>query len=212
MIGSAKPGHAGLDFSTYVAAIDGVDGAFDVIVIDGRAREACLQRAVTRLAPDGLIVFDNVDRQRYRDAIGTLGGRVVVTIDPRPDAGAPVPHAHGAAPPRAAGVTRARALDAARILFVLLTVGFAWWGFRGRWDDIGDAVADTSPVGLAAAVLVTMLGLCADRAAVAPPAGPARLAAAGTRGARRSSWSASWASTSPVRSGPSPPRRSSAPH
>ena len=79
VIGSAKPGHAGLDFSSYVAAIDGVDGAFDVIVIDGRAREACLQRAITRLAPDGLIVFDNVDRQRYRDAIGTLGGQVEVT-------------------------------------------------------------------------------------------------------------------------------------
>jgi hypothetical protein len=79
VIGSAKPGHAGLDFSSYVAAIDAVDGLFDVIVIDGRAREACLRRAVGRLAPDGLIVFDNVDRQRYRDAIGALGGRVEVT-------------------------------------------------------------------------------------------------------------------------------------
>lgn len=78
-IGSAKPGHAGLDFSTYVAAIDDVPGLFDVIVIDGRAREACLPRAVGRLAPDGLIVFDNVDRQRYRDAIGALGARVEVT-------------------------------------------------------------------------------------------------------------------------------------
>ena len=79
VIGSAKPGHAGLDFSTYVDAIDAVPGLFDVIVIDGRARESCLQRAVGRLAPDGLIVFDNVDRARYRDAIGALGGRVEVT-------------------------------------------------------------------------------------------------------------------------------------
>jgi Methyltransferase domain len=78
-VGSAKPGHAGLDFSSYVDAIDDVDGDFDVIVIDGRAREACLHRAVTRLAPDGLIVFDNVDRQRYRQAIGSLGGKVEVT-------------------------------------------------------------------------------------------------------------------------------------
>lgn len=79
VIGSAKPGHAGLDFSTYVAAIDAADGPYDLIVIDGRAREACLQRAVARLAPDGLIVFDNVDRQRYRHAIGALGTRVEVT-------------------------------------------------------------------------------------------------------------------------------------
>lgn len=78
-IGSAKPGHAGLDFSTYVAAIDAVEGDFDVIVIDGRAREACLERAVGRLTPGGLIVFDNVDRRRYVDAIDALGQRVEVT-------------------------------------------------------------------------------------------------------------------------------------
>jgi glycosyltransferase 2 family protein len=56
-------------------------------------------------------------------------------------------------------VTRARALDAARILFVLLTVGFAWWGFRGRWGEIGAALADTSPPALVAAIGVTVLGL-----------------------------------------------------
>jgi hypothetical protein len=78
VIGSAKPGHAGLDFSAYVEAIDAVDGLFDVIVIDGRAREACLERAVARLAPGGLIVFDNVDRQRYVRAIDALGGQVEV--------------------------------------------------------------------------------------------------------------------------------------
>lgn len=80
VVGSAKPGHAGLDFAEYVAAIDAVEGDFDVIVIDGRAREACLARAVDRLRPDGLIVFDNVDRQRYVDAIDTLGARVEVVM------------------------------------------------------------------------------------------------------------------------------------
>ena len=79
-IGSAKPGHAGLDFSAYVAAIDETAGDFDVIVIDGRAREACLKRAVDRLADDGLIVFDNVDRRRYVDAISAQGDRVRVTM------------------------------------------------------------------------------------------------------------------------------------
>lgn len=78
VVGSAKPGHAGLEFSPYVEAIGAVEGDFDVIVIDGRAREACLRLAVDRLAPDGLIVFDNVDRQRYRRAIGELGAQVEV--------------------------------------------------------------------------------------------------------------------------------------
>ncbi|HWJ81280.1 MAG TPA: class I SAM-dependent methyltransferase [Nocardioides sp.] len=79
-VGSRKPGHAGLDFAAYVAAIDAVDGLFDVIVIDGRAREACLERAVDRLAPDGIIVFDNVDRQRYVDAIEAQGARLAVAM------------------------------------------------------------------------------------------------------------------------------------
>lgn len=77
---SAKPGHADLDFAAYVAAIDDVPGDFDVVVIDGRAREACLARAVERLAPGGIIVFDNVDRQRYVDAIATLGDRLTLTM------------------------------------------------------------------------------------------------------------------------------------
>ncbi|GAA1768752.1 hypothetical protein GCM10009795_013780 [Nocardioides hankookensis] len=76
---SAKPGFAGLDFTAYADAIDRVDGEFDLIVIDGRAREACLVRALDRLADGGLILFDNVDRARYRDAIEALGTRLHVT-------------------------------------------------------------------------------------------------------------------------------------
>lgn len=75
---SAKPGYAGLDFTAYVAEIDHVAGALDLIVIDGRAREACLDRAVERLASGGLIVLDNVDRARYRAAIAQFGQRLDV--------------------------------------------------------------------------------------------------------------------------------------
>jgi hypothetical protein len=70
---SAKEGHAGLDFADYVAAIDKVDGSFDLIVIDGRAREACLTAALPRVAADGLIVFDNSRRARYARAIAGAG-------------------------------------------------------------------------------------------------------------------------------------------
>lgn len=80
VVPSAKRGHAGLDFADYVSAIADVIGTFDVIVIDGRAREACLTAAIERLSPDGIIVFDNVDRRRYVDAIDTLGSRVAVTM------------------------------------------------------------------------------------------------------------------------------------
>jgi hypothetical protein len=68
---SGKVGFAGLDFADYVAAMDDLPGSFDLVVVDGRARNACFQRAVSRLRPGGVLVFDNVDRERYRDAIAT---------------------------------------------------------------------------------------------------------------------------------------------
>ena len=72
-IGSQKEGNAGLDFADYVAAIEDVPGDFSLIVIDGRAREACLERAAKRLEPGGVIVFDNSRRRRYREAIERSG-------------------------------------------------------------------------------------------------------------------------------------------
>nr|WP_246304793.1 lysylphosphatidylglycerol synthase domain-containing protein [Nocardioides thalensis] len=40
-----------------------------------------------------------------------------------------------------------------------MTVAFAWWGFRGRWDEIGDAIATTGPGELLLAVAVALAGL-----------------------------------------------------
>lgn len=76
---SAKPGFDGLDFRAYVDAIDDAEGNFDLIVVDGRAREACFAKALHRLNPGGMIVFDNVDRERYVKAIEAADARVEVT-------------------------------------------------------------------------------------------------------------------------------------
>lgn len=70
---SVKPGHSGLSFEDYAKSILDQDEAFDLIVIDGRARGACLEHAVSRLKPDGLIVFDNSKRKRYRQSIAASG-------------------------------------------------------------------------------------------------------------------------------------------
>lgn len=72
-VGSLKKGFEGLDFTDYVQSIDSTHGDFDLIVIDGRAREACLPKALAKLAPGGMVVFDNVDRERYRAAIEQAG-------------------------------------------------------------------------------------------------------------------------------------------
>jgi len=66
---SGKEGYDGVDFSDYVSTIDRVGDLFDLIVIDGRARAACLALATEHLAPGGLVVFDNSRRRRYRAAI-----------------------------------------------------------------------------------------------------------------------------------------------
>lgn len=73
LVPSGKPGHEGLDFAEYVATIDRIGGPFDLIVIDGRARDACLRAAIPHLAADGLIVYDNSRRRRYRRAIEESG-------------------------------------------------------------------------------------------------------------------------------------------
>lgn len=66
---SEKKGWEGRSFHGYASSIDEEDGKFDLIVVDGRARSSCLAHALKRLAPDGLILFDNSGRKRYRDAI-----------------------------------------------------------------------------------------------------------------------------------------------
>ena len=71
-VGSSKPGFAGQFFDDYAAAIRD-EGEFDLIVIDGRAREACLEEAVAHLAPGGVIVFDDFKRNRYQKAAKTSG-------------------------------------------------------------------------------------------------------------------------------------------
>lgn len=64
--GSGRKGYEACDFADYVAAIRQAGGPFDLIVIDGRARGACLKEAIQHLKPRGKILFDNSARARYR--------------------------------------------------------------------------------------------------------------------------------------------------
>ena len=77
---SKRWGYRSLDFTSYVSAIDTVPGDFDLIVIDGRARVACFERALPRLAHGGLIVFDNTNRRRYRRVLRRHRQDIAVTM------------------------------------------------------------------------------------------------------------------------------------
>jgi hypothetical protein len=76
---SRRWGFQHLDFTDYVNAVDQVEGKFHLIVIDGRAREACFERALPRLAPGGMILFDNTNRRRYRRALRSHRDKIVLT-------------------------------------------------------------------------------------------------------------------------------------
>lgn len=62
-----------LEGDAYARAIGEVEGQFDLIVIDGRRRADCLEQSVNRLKPDGIILFDDSGRRRYRGAIANCG-------------------------------------------------------------------------------------------------------------------------------------------
>nr|WP_261343085.1 class I SAM-dependent methyltransferase [Rosistilla oblonga] len=59
-----------LSFEPYVKTIDEFpDNSFDLILVDGRSRCACLNHAISKVADGGVILFDNAEREAYQDAI-----------------------------------------------------------------------------------------------------------------------------------------------
>jgi hypothetical protein len=81
---SRRRGHDGLDFSDYVRAIDGVPGKFDLVVVDGRARVACVRQALPRLTNDGVLLLDNADRAEYGSVVSDPALDVRVLRGPTP--------------------------------------------------------------------------------------------------------------------------------
>ena len=68
---SQKIRHA--SFKDYVLSIDNHPQQYDVIIIDGRCREMCLETCLSHLKPNGLIIFDNSNRKRYQQALKASG-------------------------------------------------------------------------------------------------------------------------------------------
>jgi predicted O-methyltransferase YrrM len=60
-------------FRDYVKTIDGFpDNSFDLVLVDGRSRPACLHHAASKVLPGGLLVLDDVHRDRYHKAMHGL--------------------------------------------------------------------------------------------------------------------------------------------
>jgi hypothetical protein len=65
----------------YSRKVGQYDAAFDVIVIDGRDRVSCARNAVGALKAGGVIVWDNSDRDLYREGYEFLEGRGFRRLD-----------------------------------------------------------------------------------------------------------------------------------
>jgi predicted O-methyltransferase YrrM len=58
----------------YVDVINTFSFQFDLILVDGRARPACLTNAAQKVAKGGWIVLDNSGRPHYQEAIALFSG------------------------------------------------------------------------------------------------------------------------------------------
>ncbi len=63
---SASPPHDGRTYWRYVTQIDSfADASLDLVLVDGRARTACLAHAAPKVRPGGLLILDNSERAYY---------------------------------------------------------------------------------------------------------------------------------------------------
>lgn len=65
----------------YVGALSEQRSAFDIVVVDGRARARCLEVAPECLEAQGLLILDNSDREEYRASLEMLHGLGFARID-----------------------------------------------------------------------------------------------------------------------------------
>jgi len=73
---SSGPQFAGLNFGRYARSVlEYPDGAFDVVLVDGRARLGCVVNALPKVRPGGVLVLDNSEREDAAEACALLANR-----------------------------------------------------------------------------------------------------------------------------------------
>jgi hypothetical protein len=65
----------------YCREINEHPGPFEVIVIDGRDRVNCARQCIGKLAADGVIVWDNTDREHYAEGLEFLAAQGFRRLD-----------------------------------------------------------------------------------------------------------------------------------
>ncbi len=63
---SDDPGYSGMNFKSYASAIDSFpENYFDLVIVDGRARNSCLMHAISKVKSGGYLLLDNAERSYY---------------------------------------------------------------------------------------------------------------------------------------------------
>ncbi len=65
----------------YAEAIKEYTTGFDMVVVDGRSRNACLRNSLDKLTERGIILFDNTDRSDYQESYDLLKNQGFKRID-----------------------------------------------------------------------------------------------------------------------------------
>lgn len=70
-----------LEGEQYASEILRYGQRFDIVVIDGRDRIACVKFAIRCLKEDGILIFDNSERTRYSEAFAFLASHGYKKLD-----------------------------------------------------------------------------------------------------------------------------------
>lgn len=70
---STDQNFSGKSFKNYISKINGYpDNHFDLVVVDGRARNGCVLNSIKKVKNGGYILLDNSEREEYRKSFESL--------------------------------------------------------------------------------------------------------------------------------------------
>lgn len=58
-----------MNFINYVNTIDNYKENFDIIIVDGYCRNACIEKSIAKIKKNGILVLDNSFRTRYKSSL-----------------------------------------------------------------------------------------------------------------------------------------------
>ena len=87
IVSELKPTNAELiltksdSLENYLKPLDGISYKFDIIIIDGLHRNACIKKSVHNLSTGGVIILDDSERKEYKEGVDFLASNKFRRLD-----------------------------------------------------------------------------------------------------------------------------------